>query len=186
TWARLPSLAACQIDDCVLVLTGSTTTEVTVKIKRRSCVLREITVSSVVGVCRFARLLSSLAPEAGGLVDAAAARVLRDERVRAQRSRAINFSVQGVRRDDGGRRFPLLDPVLELRQHVELIRPRAAAAVMHAGYEIEARETVGFFLSADRLRHLLVVIERAVGADRGIRPAVIHDDLAAAAFVGCE
>ena len=54
---------------------------------------------------------------------------------------------------------------------------------MHAGHEIELRERVHLLLPADDRRHLVVVANRTVGADRRVRPAVIHQQLAAAILV---
>src|SRR6478735_517692 len=72
------------------------------------------------------------AVEARGIVRIAAAFVLREPRIRAERAgeRRVRLG-----RDDALGRAAALDPALQRRQRVDLIRSGAAAAVQHAGRE---------------------------------------------------
>src|SRR6185295_11548732 len=75
------------------------------------------------------------AREVRGLVDTARALVFRDLRVRAQRTRAVDSAVSGMRRDERLWRLAVFDPLLEGTDFVERARTFPAAAVTHAGRE---------------------------------------------------
>ena len=70
-------------------------------------------------------------------------------------------------------------PVEKIGQHVERVHAGPAGTVMHAGHEVGARERVGRGLPADDPRHRVDVVQRAIGADAGVGPAVIHEQLPA-------
>ena len=65
------------------------------------------------------------------VVHVAAARPPRNLRVREQRPRARNVAVNDLRAHDPLRRHAVLHPLHQRREHVELVRTAAAAAVAH-------------------------------------------------------
>src|SRR3954471_19505406 len=77
------------------------------------------------------RRIGGDACEAGGLVDAAGASVAGDLRIGAERPRAIDLAVGAVRGNQFVRGGPFLNPLLERADGIELVGPRAAAAVAH-------------------------------------------------------
>src|SRR6201999_4082333 len=138
------------------------------------------------------------ANEIGGIVCAAAAFVMGDLRVRAEWAgaggRAFRVSALPLCRDDFIRGNAFFNPALDGNRHVvfgvglragderaEVARAGAAAAMLHAGHHIEAYERVGVMLPHLRL-HALEIIDRVDRRQRGIAPAVIKNQLAAARF----
>src|SRR5687768_17335558 len=95
-----------------------------------------------------------------------------------ERPRPNHLSGLRLRCDDRTWRDVLLYPRLEDRKEIERVRTGAAAAMMHAGREVEPHEGVGILRAADGARRRIEVVEGAVGADRRVGPAVIHDQLA--------
>src|SRR5262245_45647338 len=96
--------------------------------------------------------------------------------MRAQRPShrcAINRSSAEDRR----RGLALFAPALECTNPVDLIRARATLAMAHTRYHVEAHP-VALVLSHLR-QHAVVVNDGVTGLDRGIGPAVIHDQLSA-------
>ncbi len=98
------------------------------------------------------------------------------------------------RRDDGAGRGSFFDPLFERKIETvlgvgwrcgncraEIIRAGPAAAVLHAGNHEDADERVGILL-AHFCDDAVVVINGVESGDRGIVPAVINDELAAAGF----
>src|SRR5258706_4698336 len=71
------------------------------------------------------------ADEVRRVVRAAGARVDSQLRVRAEGTRAIHTATRGVRRENAIGRLPLLHPLLERRDHVEVVRTVAAGAMPH-------------------------------------------------------
>lgn len=89
--------------------------------------------------------------------------------------------------DDALRRVASLHPPLERPECVELIRTRAAAAMVDAGCEEQTGETLDVrdlgVLAArvsigEERRDLLIVLERVQGRDEGVSPPVPQDQLA--------
>src|SRR4051812_14345406 len=80
------------------------------------------------------------AAEVRRVVAAAGPFPARDLWIETERPRAIDLAAGAVRRDQLVRRHALLDPLLERRQMIELVRSGAAAAVAHARRHEEAIE----------------------------------------------
>src|SRR5579864_1748359 len=99
-------------------------------------------------------------PEVRGLVDAARALVLRDLRIRTQRTGPIDLSSGGVRSDDGIRGLALLDPSLEEADLVECVGSFAAAAMGHAGREEHTDAIRSVRRAAQALHDAVVVLDR--------------------------
>ena len=132
-------------------------------------------------------LETGAADEIRGVVRAAGALVLRDERVLAQRPRARDGArLIAPRGRQRVRRLAVLDPRHQRVEHAGRLRPGAAGAMRDARREIEAREVRRLLRAAHLLLHALVVIDRAVGGDELIGPAVPDDRLAAAIAEGAQ
>ena len=84
-----------------------------------------------------------------------------------------------MRRQDGGRRLPLLAPLLERGERVESVRPLAAAAVAHARREEEPDRIVDGLLP-DGLHDAVVIHQRRPGRDVRVGPSLIDQELPAA------
>src|SRR5262249_52002941 len=104
------------------------------------------------------RETASSADEVRGLVDAAAAGVGGDLRIRTQRTRAIDGAAGPMRRDDAYWRLALLDPLLDGARRVESVGSFAAAAMPHARRH-EERHRRARSRGAKRLDHAVVVVD---------------------------
>src|SRR5262245_59488892 len=107
--------------------------------------------------------LRSFTNEVGSVVRAPHAFVLRDLWIWAQRSCHVHAVVRDARRLETVGRRPGLTPALERGHPIDLIRPGAVAAVLHAGRHEQADPVVLF---AAHLRlHALVVVDGVAGRD---------------------
>ena len=70
-------------------------------------------------------------------------------------------------------RRAVFDPVDQRRQEVEAVGRRSAGAVVHIWHRIEPREVLGLVQSAELLRHLRIIIDRAGNGRTGI--GLAHD-----------
>src|SRR5690606_39873211 len=106
--------------------------------------------------------------------------VVRMGRIRAQR--ALAFHRRALRKH-APRRLALLDSLHQRREQIELVTRRAAAAVAHAGHEVEAAGLVPGLPPVGR-RGALVVVQRVPGREPRIADAVVVDHFAAATDEG--
>src|SRR6266550_5816887 len=83
---------------------------------------------------------SAPADEIRGIIDAAAADILRLSRIGAKGTGAIDHIPRHVRSDDSIRRDSALDPVLQGPEHIEIVRTRTTTAMVYAGRHEESGE----------------------------------------------
>ena len=81
-------------------------------------------------------------------------------------------------RQDGIRRSAVLHPILDRRQRVELIRPDAAAAMLHPRHQEQPRGGLGLRHAMQGRRQFVIKLHRARRRDRRVAGAVIQDHLA--------
>src|ERR1700741_1345132 len=137
-----------------------------------------------------ALLARHAALEVRSVVRAARAGEHGDSRIDAERTRAVDHAAGQVRGNDAIGGLALLDPLLERGEHVEGVRPGAARAVLHAGNHEQAEEVVDALACVlpvvaavtHEMRDFLEVVDRVERRDVRIAPAVIDDELGAAAL----
>src|SRR5439155_12551093 len=109
-------------------------------------------------LCGFMDYLKCRAAETVGAIDVAGPLVLRDLRIRTQRTGADDPSVLCLRRENARRRLSALTPRFECGQHVELVGTLAAAAMSHSGRH-EQPHGVGHLLSAHGFQEFVVIVD---------------------------
>ncbi len=116
------------------------------------------------------------ADEILGIIDAAAADILRLSWIGAKRTGAIDHIPRDVRSDDSIRRDSELDPVLQGREHIEVVRTRTTTAMLYAWRHKEPGELQRILTeSIDRVEE---VSNRANRRGHRIGPAVPHEEFA--------
>ncbi len=118
------------------------------------------------------------AAEIGRIIDAALALVSRNLRVRTQRSGSHDLIVDDSARGDGSGRGVFLHPVDDCGHGIVAVRTDATAAVRHAGNHEQPEEV--FRAGAILLRCLFIVVNARHRLQDGVRPAIRHEQLAAA------
>ena len=111
------------------------------------------------------------------------ARVARDTRPGAEPARAIHHTIAHALRFHFFRRHALLHPSLQHGHHVEAAGAIAAGAMRHARHHEQTVGITDMLRTAGALRHGLVVLRAHARGDLRIAPAVVLQQLAAAAEI---
>src|SRR5688572_4372909 len=136
-----------------------------------TCVRIEPTVGSESGAAREVRRV----------IGAAAALVLRDERIRAQRPRPCDRSTLiAARGRQRFRRLAVLHPGEQRLHQTGRLRTGATGAMRDTGRHEESNELRRLLRAAHLLLHARVVVDAAFSGDQLVGPSVPDDDLAAA------
>ena len=106
--------------------------------------------------------------------------MLRDLRVGTQRPSPTQLSVGAVRSNNQRGCLIVLDPPFEPGDHVERVRSRATTTVPHTRHEKQARRIRVLRRRADCIDDLPVVVDRRLGREVLIGPAVIEQQFAPA------
>ena len=120
------------------------------------------------------------ADEIRGIIDAAAADILRLSRIRAEGTCAIYHIPREVRSDDSIGRDSSLHPVLQGPEHIEGVRTSATAAMMYARRHEESGELQRIL--TESIGHVEEVPNRANRRGQRIGPAVPHEEFASIGF----